>query len=86
MNRLAKEDLLRPLKKVNLPTCSNCLKGKMARKPFGKVIKTQIPLQLGSLKRLRSNECEGEAWCFIFDHIYRRFYKIRLCLFNISQM
>ena len=44
MNRLAKECLLGPLKKVNLPTCPNCLKGKMARKPFEKAIKAQISL------------------------------------------
>ena len=46
MNRLAKEDLLRPFKKVNLPNCLNCLKGKMERKPFEKVIKAQILMQL----------------------------------------
>ena len=50
MNRLAKEGLLRSLKKVNLPTCPNCLEGKMARKPFGKVIRAQIPLQLVHLE------------------------------------
>ena len=46
MNRLAKEGLLGPLKKVNLPTCPNCLEEKMKRKPFGKAIRAQIPLQL----------------------------------------
>ena len=46
MNRLAKEGLLGPFKKVNLPTCPNCLEGKMIRKSFGKAIRAQIPLQL----------------------------------------
>ena len=46
MNRLAKEGLLGSLKKFNLPTCPNYLEGKMARKPFGKAIRAQIPLQL----------------------------------------
>ena len=46
MNRLTKEGFLRPLKKVNLPSYPNCLEGKMARKPFGKAIRAQIPLQL----------------------------------------
>ena len=41
-----------PFKKVNLPTCPNCLEGEMARKPFGKAIKAQIPLQL-----VRSDVC-----------------------------
>ena len=44
MNRLAKEGHLGALKKVNLPTCPNCLEKKMVRKPFGKVIRDQIPL------------------------------------------
>ena len=39
INKLAKEGLLGPLKKVNLPTNSNCLEGKMTRKPFGKATK-----------------------------------------------
>ena len=46
MNRLAKEGLLGPLKKVNLLTCLNCLKEKMIRKPFEKTIRAQITLQL----------------------------------------
>ena len=46
MNRLAKEGFLGPFEKVNLLTCPNCLEGKMARKPFGKAIRAQIPLQL----------------------------------------
>ena len=36
MDILAKERLLGPIEKVNLPTCENCLARKMARKPFGK--------------------------------------------------
>ena len=52
MNRLAEEVLLGPLKKVNLPTCPNCLKGKMERKPFEKAIRAQTPLQL-----VHSNVC-----------------------------
>uniref|UniRef100_A0A2N9GHN6 Uncharacterized protein n=1 Tax=Fagus sylvatica TaxID=28930 RepID=A0A2N9GHN6_FAGSY len=36
MTRLAREGLLGPLAKVNLPTCEHCLAGKSTRKPFGK--------------------------------------------------
>ncbi|KAK9108126.1 hypothetical protein Syun_024137 [Stephania yunnanensis] len=46
MNRLAKEGLLGHLENVNLPMCENCLAGKMARKPFGKGIRAEFPLQL----------------------------------------
>uniref|UniRef100_A0A2N9F566 GAG-pre-integrase domain-containing protein n=1 Tax=Fagus sylvatica TaxID=28930 RepID=A0A2N9F566_FAGSY len=36
MTRLAREGLLGPLAKVNLPTCEHCLAGKSTRKPFWK--------------------------------------------------
>jgi hypothetical protein len=46
MIRLAREGLLGPLAKVNLPTCEHCLAGKSTRKPFGKGIKVTVPLEL----------------------------------------
>ena len=46
MNRLAKKCLLRSLNKIELPTCEHCLKGKITKKPFGKGIKVDNPLQL----------------------------------------
>ena len=46
MDRLAKEGLLGQIEKVNLSTCENCLAGKMARKPFGKRTRAELPLQL----------------------------------------
>ena len=46
MDRLAKEGLLGQIEKVNLSTYENCLAGKMARKPFGKRTRSEIPLQL----------------------------------------
>uniref|UniRef100_A0A2N9GDW0 Reverse transcriptase Ty1/copia-type domain-containing protein n=1 Tax=Fagus sylvatica TaxID=28930 RepID=A0A2N9GDW0_FAGSY len=46
MTRLAREGLLGPLAKVNLPTCKHCLAGKSTRKPFGKGIRVTVPLEL----------------------------------------
>ena len=46
MSRLAKEGLLGNIDKVELPNCEHCLKGKMARKPFGKATRADTPLQL----------------------------------------
>ena len=44
MDRLVKEGLLSQIEKVNLSTCKNCLAGKMARKPFGKGTRAELPL------------------------------------------
>ena len=52
MDRLAKEGLLGQIEKVNLSTCENCIVGKMARKPFGKGTRAELPLQL-----IHSNIC-----------------------------
>uniref|UniRef100_A0A2N9FJ35 Integrase catalytic domain-containing protein n=1 Tax=Fagus sylvatica TaxID=28930 RepID=A0A2N9FJ35_FAGSY len=52
MTRLAREGLLGPLAKVNLPTCEHCLARKSTRKPFGKGIRTTVPLEL-----IHSNVC-----------------------------
>ena len=52
MDRLAKEGLLGQVAKVNLPPCESCLVEKMARKPFGKVIRAENSLQL-----IHSNIC-----------------------------
>jgi GAG-pre-integrase domain len=46
MDRLAKEGLLGYLERVSLPTCENCLKEKMVRKPFGTGTRSEFPLQL----------------------------------------
>ena len=46
MNILTREGLLENLTKVDLSTCEHCLAGKTARKPFGKAIRAEIPLQL----------------------------------------
>ena len=46
MDRLAKEGMLGQIERVSLPTCENCLKGKMARKPFGTGTRSEFPLQL----------------------------------------
>ncbi|KAK2971565.1 hypothetical protein RJ640_017934 [Escallonia rubra] len=46
MVKLAREGLLSSLAKVNLPTCEHCLAGKTTRKPFGKVTRAYVPLQL----------------------------------------
>ena len=46
MVRLAREGLLGPLAKVDLPICEPCLAGKAYRKPFGKVLRATQPLEL----------------------------------------
>ena len=46
MNRLAHDSLLGPITKVELSTCEYCLHGKATRKPFGKAVKAELPLQL----------------------------------------
>ena len=46
MTRLAREGLLGPLAKVNLPTYEHCLAEKSTRKPFGKGIRATVSLEL----------------------------------------
>ena len=46
MTRLAREGLLGPLAKVDLPVCEPCLAGKACRKPFGKAVRATQPLEL----------------------------------------
>jgi hypothetical protein len=46
MTSLAREGLLGPLAKVNLPTCEHCLAGKSTRKPFEKGLGAIVPLEL----------------------------------------
>jgi hypothetical protein len=46
ITRLAREGLLGPLTKVNLPICEHCLAGKSTRKLFGKGIRATVPLEL----------------------------------------
>ena len=70
MNKLTKESLLGPLKKVNLLTCLNCLKEKMIKKTIWKNNQSSNSIAIGSLRHLWSNEREGEAWYFIFHHNY----------------
>ena len=46
MTRSAREGLLGPLAKVNLPVCEPCMAGKAIRKPFGKAVRATSPLEL----------------------------------------
>ena len=46
MNRLAKENLLGQLSKVDMSTCEYCLAGKTTRKPYGKGTRVETPLKL----------------------------------------
>lgn len=46
MNKLAREGLLGPLAKVDLPTCEYCLVEKSSRKPFEKALHATVPLEL----------------------------------------
>ena len=46
MTRLAREGLLGPLAKVDLPICKPCLAGKACKKPFGKAVRATQPLEL----------------------------------------
>jgi hypothetical protein len=45
MVSLAREGLLDPLAKVDLPVCEPCLAGKACRKPFGKAVRATQPLE-----------------------------------------
>ena len=46
MARLAREGLLGPIAKVNLPICEPCLAAKACRKPFDKAMRVTQPLEL----------------------------------------
>ena len=46
MKLLAREGILGPLAKIDLPICENCLAGKTTRKPFGKRVRAEYLLQL----------------------------------------
>ena len=52
MNRLARKNLLGQFTKIDMPTCEYCLASKTTRKPFGKLTRVKIPLQL-----IHSNIC-----------------------------
>ena len=46
MNRLVRENLLGQFTKIDMSTCEYCLADKTTRKPFNKVTRAEIPLQL----------------------------------------
>ena len=46
MNRLARENLLGQFTKIDVPTCEYYLASTTIRKPFGKGVRAEIPLQL----------------------------------------
>ena len=76
MNRLTKEGLFGPLKKINLLTCPNYLEGKMARKSFGKAIRAQIPLQLVHLDvcgPMNVRAKHGASYFITFIYDFTRF-------------
>ena len=46
LKRLAKDGLLEPIEKIDLPVCEKCLARKAKRLPFGKVRSATLPLEL----------------------------------------
>ena len=89
MDRLAKEGLLSQIEKVNLSTYENCLAGKIARKPFGKETRAELPLQL-----IHSDICgpmniraryEGVYFITFIDD-YTRFGHIYLISYNYEAL
>ncbi|XP_019261101.1 PREDICTED: uncharacterized protein LOC109239051 [Nicotiana attenuata] len=76
MNRLANEVHLGSFSKIDMPTCENCLAGKITRKPFGKAKRVVFPFQL-----IHSDICGpmnvrsrfGAAYFIIFIDDFTRF-------------
>ena len=76
MNRLARDGLLGSITKVELSTCEYFLQGKAIRKPFGKAIRAELPLQL-----IHSDICgpmnvrarHGASYFIIFIHDCTRY-------------
>jgi hypothetical protein len=76
MTRLAREGLLRPLAKVDLPICESRLASKACRKTFGKAVRAIQPLEL-----IPSNICgsmnvkarHGASYFLTFIDDYTRY-------------
>lgn len=78
MVRLARVDLLGPLPNVSLPTCEHCLATKLTRKPFSKVTRVELPLQLIHLNicsPMNVNERYGRSYflTMIDDYTWFRY-------------
>ena len=76
MHRLVRRNLLPGLAHVDKEVCENCLAGKSLRKPFGKALRHEQPLQL-----IHSDICgpmnvktrKGERYFITFIDDYSRF-------------
>ena len=81
MTRLAREGLLGPLAKVDLPMCEPFLGGKAYRKSFGKAVKATQPLEL-----IHSDICgpmnvkarHGASYFLTFINDYTRYGYVQL--------
>ena len=84
MNRLARENLLGQFTKIDMPTCEYCLASKTTRKPFEKLTRVEIPLQL-----IHSNICgpmsiRARHGALYFITFNRWLYSLWSCLFDFS--
>jgi hypothetical protein len=81
MARLAREGLLCPLAKVDLPICEPYLAGKACRKPFGKAVKATQPLLLIHLDicgPMNVKACHGASYFLTFIDDYTQYGYIQL--------
>ena len=76
MAKLAREGLLDPLAKVDLPICEPCLARKACRKPFGKAVKaTQLVELIHSniCGPMNVKACHGASYFLTFIDDYMRY-------------
>ena len=81
MVRLAREGLLGPLAKVDLPICEPCLAGKACRKPFGKTVRATQPLELihsDICGPMNVKACHGASYFLTYIDDYMRYGYVQL--------
>ena len=81
MVKLAREGLLGPLTKVDLPICEPCLASRACRKPFGKAVRATQPLELIHLDicgPMNVKERHGASYFLTFIDDYTRYGYIQL--------
>ena len=81
MVKLAREGLLGPLTKVDLPICEPCLASKACRKPFGKAVRATQPLKLirsDICEPMNVKACHGASYFLTFIDDYTRYGYVQL--------
>jgi hypothetical protein len=81
MARSAKEGLLGPLAKIDLPICEPCLAGKACRRPFGKAVRATQSLELihsDICGPMNIQACHGTSYFLTFIDDYTRYGYVQL--------